>query len=179
MDRVHFLSFKYISLRGVMKNLICLLISILLLVILGCSSDKGTKPVLDEDILGEWVGYAELISPGAADEPVYDSAFIYKMTLNIDGSYSILGSEIPPYPPMPIPMVELSGKYNIGGDSIQFIPDITDRPPREPYSIEGRYGFALDGAELTLTQVLHPDSWPEIHTVDLMDSDSCVFICGQ
>jgi len=155
-----------------MKRIFSLLIFMSFLMAFGCSSDKSAGSDIDEAILGEWIGYAELIYPGPDDGPVYDTAVINEMTFYEDGSYVIIGSEMPPDPPMPIPLVDLSGTYIVSGDSIEFIPEITDRPPREPYSIEGKYAFSLNGSELTLTQILHPELWPETHTVVLQDSDN-------
>lgn len=161
-----------------MKNLFCLLISISLLTIFGCSSDKSTGPDGHDALVGQWVGYAELVYPGPVDEPVYDTAAITEMNLSKDGSYVIVGSDMPILP-MPIPVAELSGTYTISGDSIEFIPDITDRPPREPYSIEGKYAYNLEESELTLTQVLHPELWPETHTIILTDYEFGILFNNQ
>lgn len=147
-----------------------LIISIIILLFIGCSSDK-TVSFNNEDpwiYTDDWYGVAELIYPGPDDAPLYDSAAILNLALDNKGNYHYSTCEISTLP-MPVVIENVSGKYYIRWESITFIPDITDRPSRTAKLIEGTYSLHLDrqGKRMTLTKILHPDSWPEIHTVML------------
>ncbi|MEW5925053.1 MAG: hypothetical protein AB1746_13795 [Candidatus Zixiibacteriota bacterium] len=157
-----------------------LIIFIIFLALAGCSSDKKITQVENPtSVLGNWNGSAELIYPGPDDAPIYDTAVILELTLNEDGYYSLVGTESFPIGPMPIVVADYYGTYSIINDSIEFIPYLTDRPPKEPYYLEGKYGYALFHAELVFKQILNPDSWPQTQTIRLTPNINIFTIFGQ
>lgn len=157
-----------------------LIIFILLVTLVGCSTEKKVTKVEEPlPLVGDWLGSAELIYPGADDAPVYDTSVILELTLNEDGLYSLVGSDALPIVPMPIVIAEFYGTYSILNDSIEFIPYITDRPPKEPYYLEGKYGYILNHTELIFRQILNPDSWPQTQTIKLTPNANVFTIFGQ
>jgi hypothetical protein len=156
-----------------------LIIFILLVMIAGCASERGKVHFDDPWTYSDnWYGLAELIYPGANDASVYDSAAILDLTLDEKGNYYYSAYDIP-IVPIPTVINEFKGEFYIFSESIKFIPEITDRPPRKPYILEGTYSFQLQWTQMTLKQILHPDSWPGIHTITLTQIDEGYVLFGQ
>ncbi|PKK83991.1 MAG: hypothetical protein CVT49_06075 [candidate division Zixibacteria bacterium HGW-Zixibacteria-1] len=156
-----------------------LIIFIILAMLVGCSSDKSPIDYDDPWTYSDnWYGVAQLIYPGPDDAPLFDSAAILDLTLDEKGNYYYSAYDIPRVP-IPVVINEFKGKFYIFSESIKFIPEITDRPPRKPYILEGTYGFQLQGTQMTLKQILHPDSWPEIHTITLTQIDEGYVLFDQ
>lgn len=157
-----------------------LIISIIILLFIACSSDKMASFYIDDPwtYSDDWYGLAELIYPGPNDAPVYDSAIIENLTLYQKGNYTYSAHDIPKAP-APSIIYDYSGRYYIFAESIRFIPSDTEETSRIPHVIEGTYSFHMEGMEMTLKKTLHPDSWPEIHTITLTKIDDGFILFGQ
>jgi len=146
-----------------MRKLISpILLIILSSVIFSCAGDKIVRTEIDNevDILGQWSGTVWAQYPGADDGPIVTECGI-NFTFYDNDRYVFFWE----------PWVGLrayaAGTYSIHNDSI-FLIETTTTANMQPYNLQG--GFLLNKSDslLLFAQILHPDSWPEIHRIRLI-----------